>query len=389
MRAAQSNVVEVFTQNICLHFLNLSENDKLLVLQLLLGSHDATAVPAIILATMKKNRNESSSSPPWWDIFSRCRGEDCEDENAMSPSTAANDCSSSGCVETAVDGAMSILRVLVPSYSNGSPPCEEEEKAEEVAVSTHHMHMEPTSPCYGYDSCLGDKITDTDPADAHITVVATTEVQSEDVVPDIDDEGELKTNETVVTFAARSVEEDVNTTLSWFVLTGILGSPAPSSVFKHGRKSEIAMVWDLDEKGDIRGEYDEIPDIPEDNNDAFEFKDKEGADCLNDSCTTASLSSEDVLSSKDDYESEEGDFFTLPNIDDIEQQGRNEFRPQEAMASHSVKEVADSALAWGALAMILNAPAPSAVATNSTANTKHLFEDDEATVELDDLVLPL
>jgi hypothetical protein len=393
VRAAQSNVVEVFTQNICFHFLNLSVNDKLLVLQLLLGSHDATAVPAIILATMKKNRNEPSSSPPWWDIFSRCRGEDCEDENhcnAMSPSTAANDCSSSGCVETAVDGAMSILRVLVPSYSNESPPYEEEEKAEEVAVSTHHMHMEPTSPCYGYDSCLGDKITDTDPADVHITVVATTEVQSEDVVPDIDDEGALKTNETVVTFAARSVEEDVNTTLSWFVLTGILGSPAPSSVFKHGRKSEIAMVWDLDEKGDIRGEYDEIPDIPEDNNDAFEFKDKEGADCLNNSCNTASLSSEDVLSSEDDYEPE-GDFCTLPDIDNIEQQlqGSDEFSSQEAMASHSVKEVADSALAWGALAMILNAPVPSAVATNYTVNTKHLFEDDEAAVELDDLVLPL
>ena len=328
-------------------------------------------------ATME-NRKESASSP-WWDIFSRCRGEDCEDDdhcNAMSPSTAA-DCSSGGCVETAVDGAMSILRVLVPSYSNGSPPGEEEGKAEEVAVATHHMHMEPTSPCYGYDSCLDDKITESDPADAHITVVATTELQSEDVVPNIDGE-EVNMNETVVDIAARSVEENVNTTISWFVLSGILGSPAPSSVVKHGRKSEIAMVWDLDEEGNIRGEYDEIPDIPEDNIDAFEFKDKEGADCLNDSCTTASLSSEDVLSS------EEGDFCTLPDM-----QGSNEFRPQEAMASHSVKEVADSALAWGALAMILNAPAPSAVATNYAANTKHLFEDDEATVELDDLVLPL
>lgn len=59
------------------------------------------------------------------------------------------------------------------------------------------------------------------------------------------------------------------------------------------------------------------------------------------------------------------------------------------MASHSVKELADSALAWGALAMILNAPAPSAVAANYTVNTKHLFEDDDASVELDDLVLPL
>lgn len=336
-----------------------------------------------------KKRKESSSSP-WWDIFSRCRGEDCEDDdhyNAMSSSTAANDCSSGSCVETAVDGAISILRVLVPS-SNGSPPDEEEEKAEEVAVATHHMHMEPTSPCYGYDSCLDDKITESDPADAHITVVATTELQSEDIIPDIDDEGALKTNEKVVTLAARSVDEDVNTALSWFVLTGILGSPAPSSVAKHGRKSEIAMVWDLDEKGNIRGEYDEIPDIPEEKTDAFEFKDKEGADCLNDSCTTASLSSKDVLSSKDDYESEEGDFCTLP-IDDIELQGSNEFRPQEAMASHSVKELADSALAWGALAMILNAPAPSAVAANYTVNTKHLFEDDDASVELDDLVLPL
>ena len=333
-----------------------------------------------------KNRKESASSP-WWDIFSRCRGEDCEDDdhcNAMSPSTAA-DCSSGGCVETAVDGAMSILRVLVPSYSNGSPPGEEEGKAEEVAVATHHMHMEPTSPRYGYDSCLDDKITASGPAHAHITVVATTELQSADVVPNIDGE-EVNMNETVVDIAARSVEEDVNTTLSWFVLTGILGSPAPSSVVKHGRKSEIAMVWDLDEKGKIRGEYDEIPDIPEDNIDAFEFKDKEGADCLNDSCTTASLSSKDVLSSKDGYESEEGDFYTLP---DIEQQGSDEFRPQEAMASYSVKEVADSALAWGAVAMILNAPAPSAVATNFTANKKHLFEEDDATVELDDLVLSL
>mmetsp|Transcript_22078 Transcript_22078/g.36077 ORF Transcript_22078/g.36077 Transcript_22078/m.36077 type:complete len:340 (+) Transcript_22078:22-1041(+) len=329
-------------------------------------------------AAMKK------SSPPWWDLFSRCRGEEEEEApsedddddhyNDMSPSTAAEDCSGGGCVGTAIDGAIAILRVLMSSSDRSSP--DEEDQAEEVKVTTHHMDMEPTSPCYVYNSCLDDKTTESDPVDDTITVVATTELRYEDIVPDIDDEEALKTND------ARSVEEDVNTALSWFVLSGILGSPAPSSVVKRGRKSDITMVWDLDVKGNIRGEHDEIPDIPEDSIDAFEFNDKEGADRLNDSCTTASLSSED------DYESG-GDFYTVPEIDDIEQQVSNEFSPQELMASHSVKEIADSALAWGALAIILNAPAPSALATNNTTITKHLFGDDEVAVELDDLVLPL
>mmetsp|Transcript_26746 Transcript_26746/g.45525 ORF Transcript_26746/g.45525 Transcript_26746/m.45525 type:complete len:343 (+) Transcript_26746:32-1060(+) len=332
------------------------------------------------LDTMKKRKEEISS--PWWDLFSRCRGEepyDSEDDdcyNDMSTSTAADDCSGSGCVSTAVDNVVSILRSIVsPSSSNGSPG---EEDQEEV-VTTHHM--EPTSTCGG--SCLDDKIEESnnDPVDDNTTANAVESPQAEDPIPNIDDEEESNTNETVATSlndATRSVKEDVDTALKWFVLSGILGSPAPASIVKHGKKRDITLFWDLEE-GIIRGDYDDIPDIQEDSIDAF--KDEEGADRLNDSCTTASLSS------YDDYESE-GDFFIVPDIDDVEhQQVSNEFSPQETLASHSAKEVADSALAWGALAMILNAPAPSAVATNCT--TKHPFEDDELTVELDDVVLPL
>ncbi len=337
---------------------------------------------------------KEKSSFPWWDPFSRCRGEEELDSNSesddpcndMSTLTAANDCSDNGCVETAIDTVMSILRGLLSS-SNGSSSDEEEDQAQadeqDEVVTTHHM--EPTSTCKGNGSCLDDKITDSssDPLDDNTSLVAV-EPQSEHGIPDIDNEVEaLNTDQTVATslnVVTRSVKKDADTALSWFVLTGILGSPAPSSVVKHGRKSDVAVFWDLEE-GIIRGDNDDIPDIQEDSIDTS--KDGEETDHLNDTCTTAFLLSE----SESDYESE-ADLCIVPDIDDMEQPVSHEFcNPQEAMASQSVKKVADSALAWGALAMILNAPAPSAVATNCT--TKNLFEDDELTVELDDVVLSL
>ena len=330
---------------------------------------------------------KKKSSFPWWDPFSHCRGEEeldsvsesddpCNDMNTL---TAANDCSDNGCVETAIDTVMSILRDLLSS-SNGSSSGEEEDQAQadeqDEVVTTHH-HMEPTSTCNG--SCLDDKITDSssDPLDDNISLVDV-EPQSEHGIPDIDNEVEaLNTNETVSTSlndVTRSVKKDADTALSWFVLTGILGSPAPSSVVKHGRKSDVAVFWDLEE-GIIKGDNDDIPDIQEDSIDTS----KDGEE----TCTTAFLSSE----SDSDYESE-ADLCIVPDIDDMEQPVSHEFcNPQEAMAPQSIKKVADSALAWGALAMILNAPAPSAVATNCT--TKNLFEDNELTVELDDVVLSL
>ena len=384
----------------------------------------------------------------WWDPFSRCRGEGALDSENDDPcndmiasSTAANDYRGDGCVETAIDGVMSILRGLFSS-SKGSSFGEENDQpqTEEGEVATT-QHMEPTSTCKG--SCSDDKIkeSDSDPADnigllspskgsssgeeecqaqAHEAVeVVTThhmeptstcncsclddkikesnsepvddkilvvmEPQSEYDIPNIADEEEAlhtdPTEATSLNVANRSVKEDVDAALSWFVLSGILGSPAPSSVVKHhGRKNDIALFWDLEE-GIIRGDFDDIPDIQEDSIDTQEdsidtFKGEDGADPLNDTCTTASLLSES------DYDSE-ADLCIVPDIDDVEQFGGNDKSPQR-----SVKKVADSALAWGALAMILNAPAPSAVAATS-CSTKNLFEDDELTVDLDDVVLSL
>lgn len=380
----------------------------------------------------------------WWDPFSRCRGEEALDSengnpcNDTSASTAARDCSGDGCVETAIDHVMSILRGLVSrcgeedqvqtaeeevatihhnmedtstwngsfsddkiitesisdpvdnidplSPSNGSSFDEEEDLAqadEAIEVIMTH-HVEPTSTC----SCscpLDDKIeeSNSEPVDENILVAM--EPQSEHDIPDIDGEQEaLHTDPTVATslnvVANRSVKEDVDTALSWFVLSGILGSSAPSSVIKdHGRKKDTALLfWDLDE-GIIRGDYDDIPDIQEDSIDTVDTsKDKEGADRLNDSYSTASILSET------EYESE-ADLCSVPEIDDLEQFVSNDefFSPMAPQTS--VKKVADSALAWGALAMILNAPAPSAVASSCTA--KNVFEDDDLTVELDDVVL--
>jgi hypothetical protein len=335
----------------------------------------------------KRKEGGGAASSPWWDLFSHCKEiavepeDDDHHHNDMMSATA--DKCNGGCVATAIHGVVSILRVLT-SCSNGSPDDEEEE--EDHFVNTHY-HFNANS----FDDSCG--ISSNHPVDDNITVIAVTQSE-DDVVPDIEEALNNETVATTLNVATRTVLDtnkdniiDVDAALSFCVLTGILGSPALSPFVANKSCSKIentTTFWDLDV---IEGD-DDIPDIQEEVNDAFK-EDGLGAG-LNDSCTTVSISSSD-----DDYYEPE-DAFIVPDIDDIELQQSNECRYSQAFVlPHSVKDVADSALAWGALAMILTAPAPPVVALSSrlrgctyfTTKKKHLFGYDEATVELDDVFL--
>jgi hypothetical protein len=104
---------------------------------------------------------------------------------------------------------------------------------------------------------------------------------------------------------------------------------------------------------------------------------------------TASLSSSDY---DDDDESEDASlgrdysdhiesFDLVPDIDDVD--SINEFIFAD-VDEYNTKDTADAALAWSALAMILSAPAPSAVSKLSSRSASK-----QSSTELDDVLFPI
>ena len=110
-----------------------------------------------------------------------------------------------------------------------------------------------------------------------------------------------------------------------------------------------------------------------------DLSDKEGFG-LNDTFTTASLSDDESEgASLSNEELTDFDVEGLDIVPDINNVDQSDGYPSPAFDEPSIKKAADSALAWSALALILNSPAPAAVSkSGSSCTSKHLFEDDES-----------
>lgn len=216
--------------------------------------------------------------------------------------------------------------------------------------------------------------------------VDTAETETEDIIPDPDclelDETMTSLNVVVPSETDADNDRDVDTTLSFCVLGAILGSPAPSCVKKHGRKTASSIFWDLED-----GIEDDIPDLRDDNSsseDTNPFNEKEFG--LNDTFTTASLSDcDESHGASVNNEEEPIDVDTVPDIDIVDETCDYDFL---AFDEPSIKKAADSALAWSALALILHSPAPAAVTKlGSSCVPKHL--DETALADFDDALFTI
>jgi hypothetical protein len=218
--------------------------------------------------------------------------------------------------------------------------------------------------------------------------VDTAEAEAEDnIIPDPDclelDETTTSLNVVVPSETDANRNRDVDTTLSFCVLGAILGSPAPSCVKKHGRKTASSIFWDLED-----GIDDDIPDLRDDNSsseDTNPSNEKESG--LNDIFTTASLSDcDESHGASVNNEEELIDVDTVPDIDIVDETCDYDCCP--AFDETSIKKAADSALAWSALALILHSPAPAAVTKlGSSCIPKH--SDEPASADFDDALFTI
>ena len=204
--------------------------------------------------------------------------------------------------------------------------------------------------------------------------------EAEDIIPDFSELDETTTSLNVVVPSQTDAnnDRDLDTALSFCVLSAILGSPAPSCVKKHGSGSKIAnpIFWDLED--DIE---DNIPDLHFDNS-SYEGTDpphKEGSG-LNDAFTTASLSDDESVGAPGNNEEELIDLEAMDIVPDIDIVNESCEYHCSAFDEPSIKKAADSALAWSALALILHSPAPAAV-TNFGSSPKNL--DDSSLADLE------
>lgn len=309
---------------------------------------------------MKQQQYLSSSTgapttkAPWWDLFRRCREME-EHDDYYHPNGIANNIDD--CFGTAVNGVRSILSIILPLSSNGGSD-EEEQQQQEVVT----LHPAGSSA----------RVRNNDSEGVVDNVRPGTKEGGEDM--SIYKEA-LATSLNVA--SSRTIRDDVDAALSCFVLSRILGSPT-SSIVKDGKNRDVTIFLEPDE-GNIRGHFD-FDDIHEEEEDSIvELKVKNEVD-LNDTCTTSSLVSDDDADESDDV-------FSIPDIEDTELQLSHQYSSQVAATSNSgAKDLTNSILAFSALSMILNAPAPSALAVNkSAARCTNFFDDDEATAELDDV----
>ena len=295
---------------------------------------------------MAVDANEKPSSSPWWDIFSHCKEwEEHDDYYLHNDTKSKNNCG----------GILSLVRPM-PQFSS------DEDRQHEVMTLHHQIGPQSSTSAdvlrVREDYRVGDNnIIKSNPISAD---AASTSINTSD---------------------DNSIKEDVDAAMSQFVLSRILGSIDPSAVVEKERDKGITFLCVLDE-GNTRGHLDEGEEEKDEFNlDALNNKNGD----INDTYTTASLS---LLSEDDAYESD--DIFSLASdiIFSELHACHEQHVPQEpTSSSHHVKDLSNAVLAWGALSLMLNAPAPSALNVHKKGGgTATPFEEDEATIDLDDII---
>jgi len=155
--------------------------------------------------------------------------------------------------------------------------------------------------------------------------------------------------------------KDVDSAMAWCALAAVLGGRAPSCVAKNagGKMKEKEQLWEMDTDFSI-GE--DIPDFPFDDESVLPVVSptSEGAPDLNDTSFDTSF---------DESEEDEDSLFIVPDVE-----GAQEFMCEELYQKTSVKDAADSTLAWSALALLLGAPPPASV-TRKTRNVSRVSDD--------------
>jgi len=161
----------------------------------------------------------------------------------------------------------------------------------------------------------------------------------EDLVPDMDDSNDLAFHTAAHVTQKSSGKDIADSTLAWSALTALLGSPAPSFAVRKSARKERVNLWEDCEETDLLPEIDELCD--DDESDGLSLLSIDLSELADDVCLNNFLDGKD------------GD-----------------------------KEAANSALAWGALGMILGAPAPKLVSKKnrnaSRVVARNLWEDGEA-----------
>ena len=185
--------------------------------------------------------------------------------------------------------------------------------------------------------------------------------------------------------ACSKMKTDVNNGLSLCMLGAVLGSPALSCARKNGNRSTSrdTKFWDFKDGTDD----DEIPDIHVDSVANLEVGDPslEEGSALNDAFSTASLSYSYDQSDAHASDEEFFDFEDMPTMfTDI--QGDDEHscgNHSPALDGPSIKNAVDSALAWSALILLLNLPAPSD-ASKLLEHSKRELNDTLSTIQEED-----
>ena len=157
-----------------------------------------------------------------------------------------------------------------------------------------------------------------------------------------------------------SVKDDVDSAMAWCALVAVLGGcPAPSSVPKKAgcdkKMKEKEQLWVMDD----------IPDLHFDDGISF--------------LPVVSPTSEGAPAgagiSFDEFESDDEEDSSLFIVPDVEDDDGQDFFCQELYNKTSVKKAAESTLAWSALALLLGAPPPAAVATRRTKNVWRVSDE--------------
>ncbi|KAL9184461.1 hypothetical protein ACHAXT_002547 [Thalassiosira profunda] len=175
-----------------------------------------------------------------------------------------------------------------------------------------------------------------------------------------------------------NTKEAADSTLAWGSLSAILGSPAPTSVKKKKRRQPVNL-W-LDDSASACDNLEDIMLPSQDDNELggnipdLEIDEDADDDCSIPCMTEETATDNDAVPQLD---------CVVPNLDDA--QDLPPFAPTTPQPSK--KDVADSTLAWTALAAILGSPAPSSVVKkNATKARTNLWEDGEVENQLPEIV---
>lgn len=184
--------------------------------------------------------------------------------------------------------------------------------------------------------------------DCSIPSVMPEEAHEDYFLPDMDDIPDVLAFPAMVT--RKGIDEDIaDSTLAWIAHAALLGSPAPFSAVRRNEKKDRLNLWDTGE------ETISIPEIDEQEN--FVRDPQDGSDSL-------------VLASVD-----------LSELEDSNKDFNLCF-DNHINVKNNAKEAAESALAWGALGMLLGSPAPKTVSRQSTKSPRgvaeYLFNDSGA-----------